>query len=50
MTVEEFDICPPANDLPPLSSLVGSMPDLTEGEDPVAWLRAVRQYAGPADG
>lgn len=46
MRVVDLDVIPRDEDLPSLFSLLGSMPGLTRGEDPVSWVDREREQGG----
>jgi hypothetical protein len=49
MLVHDLRVLPKPSELPTLSSIIGSMPDLTEGKGSLAWLRE-RRASGTVDG
>ncbi|MHB8450260.1 MAG: hypothetical protein ACYDAQ_07425 [Mycobacteriales bacterium] len=46
LTLDYLEMLPEGRDAPALASLVGSLPDLTAGEEPRAWLEQHRQAMG----
>ncbi|MGZ4532750.1 MAG: hypothetical protein ACXVXP_10405 [Mycobacteriaceae bacterium] len=46
LRLEDVEVLPEGEDLPTLASLVGSMPELTAGQDPREWLDRKRRAMG----
>jgi hypothetical protein len=44
--LEELDVLPADEELPPLAGLVGLFPDLTDGQDPIDWVHEQRRESG----
>jgi hypothetical protein len=49
MRVRDIEILPRDDDLPSLTAIVGSMPNLTQGQSSTDWTRRARNEIGPHD-